>query len=146
MIGRATQQKGTDRLTFLLLRSFGRQGAPPGRPTAAHASAPVMVSAPRQSRRETSDPAGKATAATDPAGKTRSSQRDGGSSREGRSNVDPAGKATVATDPTKAMKGWAVGWVQPGRGLRRTWQGVLAAATTGEARSGRRCWDVSTSN
>ena len=82
---------------------------------------------------ETTDPAGKATAATDPAGKTRSSQRDGGSSREGRSNVDPAGKAAAATDPTKAMKGWAAGRVQPGRGLRRTWQGVLTAPVTGEA-------------
>jgi hypothetical protein len=30
----------------LLLRSTRRQGAPPGRPTAAHAAAPVMVSAP----------------------------------------------------------------------------------------------------
>jgi hypothetical protein len=45
-IGRATQQKSSDRPTFLLLRSSRRQGAPPGRPTAAHASAPVMVSAP----------------------------------------------------------------------------------------------------
>jgi hypothetical protein len=63
------------------------------------------------------DPARKATAATDPAGKTRSSQRDSGSSREGRSNGDPAGKAVATTNPTKAMKrGWAAGWVQPGRG------------------------------
>jgi hypothetical protein len=83
---------------------------------------------PRQNRRGTTDPAGKATAATDPAGKTRSGQRDGGSSRDGRSNGDPAGKATAATDPTKAMKGWAAGRVQPGRGLRRTWQGVLTAS------------------
>jgi hypothetical protein len=45
-IGRATQQRGTGRPTFLLLRSSGPQQAPPGRPTAAHASAPVMVSAP----------------------------------------------------------------------------------------------------
>jgi hypothetical protein len=45
-ISRATQQKSTGRPTFLLLRSSRRQGAPPGRPTAAHASAPVMVSAP----------------------------------------------------------------------------------------------------
>jgi hypothetical protein len=45
-IGRATQQKGTGRPTFLLLRSSGPQRAPPRRPTAAHASAPVMVSAP----------------------------------------------------------------------------------------------------
>ena len=52
------------------------------------------------------DPAGKATAATDPDGETRSSQRDGGSSREVRSNVDPAGKAAAATEPTMAaMKG-----------------------------------------
>jgi hypothetical protein len=105
MIGRATQQKGTDRLTFLLLRSSRRQGAPPGRPTAAHASAPVMVSAPRQNRRGTTDPAGKATTATDPAGKMRSGQRNDGSSREGRSNRDPARKAAAATDPAKAMKG-----------------------------------------
>jgi hypothetical protein len=81
-----------------------------------------------------SDPAGKATAATDPNGKMRSSQRDGGSSRKGRSNVDPAGKAAAATDPTRVMKGWAAGRVQPGRGLRRTWQGVLAAPATGEVR------------
>jgi translation initiation factor IF-2 len=85
-----------------------------------------------------SDPAGKATAATDPDGETRSSQRDGGSSREGRSNVDPAGKAAAATDPTKARKGRATGRFQPGRGLRRTWQRVLTAPATGEARSGRR--------
>jgi hypothetical protein len=52
-----------------------------------------------------SDPAGKATTATDPDGETRSSQRDGGSSREGRSYVDPAGKAAAATDPARAMKG-----------------------------------------
>jgi hypothetical protein len=44
-IGRATQQKSTGRPTFLLLRSSRRQGAPPGRPTAAHASVPVRVSA-----------------------------------------------------------------------------------------------------
>jgi hypothetical protein len=54
---------------------------------------------------ETTDPAGKATAATDPVGKTRSSQRDGGSSRKGRSNVDPTGKVAAATDPAKAKKG-----------------------------------------
>jgi hypothetical protein len=46
MIDRATQQKSTDRSTFLLLLSSGRQGASPGRPMAAHASAPVMVSMP----------------------------------------------------------------------------------------------------
>jgi hypothetical protein len=86
-----------------------------------------------------SDPAGKATTATDPDGETRSSQRDGGSSRERRSNVDPAGKAAAATDPTKARKGRATGRFQPGRGLRRTWQRVLTAPATGEARSGRRC-------
>jgi hypothetical protein len=45
-IGRATQQKSTGRPTFLFLRSSRRQGAPPGRPMAAHASAPVRVSAP----------------------------------------------------------------------------------------------------
>jgi hypothetical protein len=39
-IGRATQQKSTSRSTFLLLRSSRRQGAPPGRPTAAHAPTP----------------------------------------------------------------------------------------------------------
>jgi hypothetical protein len=43
----------------------------------------------------------------DPARKTRSSQRDGGSSREGRSYVDPAGKAAAATDPTKGVGGGA---------------------------------------
>jgi hypothetical protein len=96
---------------------------------------------------ETVDPAGKSTTATDPAGKTRSSQRDEGSSREGGSNGDPIGKAAAATDPTKAVKeGWAGGWVQPGRGLRRSWQGVLTAPVTGEARSGRLCWGVSASN
>jgi hypothetical protein len=62
------------------------------------------------------DPAGKATAATDPAGKTRSSQRDGGSSRDGRSNVDPAGKAAAATDPTKAKKGVGGGACPTGQG------------------------------
>jgi hypothetical protein len=62
------------------------------------------------------DPAGKATAATDPAGKTRSSQRDGGSSRDGRSNVDPAGKAAAATDPTKAKKGVGGGACLAGQG------------------------------
>jgi hypothetical protein len=62
------------------------------------------------------DLAGKATTATDPAGKTRSSQRDGGSSREGRGNGDPAGKATTAMDPTKAMKGVGGGAGPAGRG------------------------------
>jgi hypothetical protein len=52
-----------------------------------------------------SDPVGKATAATDPDGKMRFSQRDGGSSRKGRSNVDPAGKAAAATDPMKGVGG-----------------------------------------
>jgi hypothetical protein len=67
-----------------------------------------------QNRRGTTDLTGKATTATDPARKTRSGQRDGGLSREGRSNGDPAGKATAATNPAKAMKGWAAGWVQKG--------------------------------
>jgi hypothetical protein len=80
---------------------------------------------------ETTDPSGKATTVTDPAGKTRSSERDGGSSREGRNNVDPAGKAAAATNPTKAMKGWASGRVQPGRGPRRIWQDGLTTATGG---------------
>jgi hypothetical protein len=65
---------------------------------------------------ETTDPAGKATAATDPAGKTRSSQRDGGSSRKGRSNVDPAGKAATVTDPAKAKKGVGGGACPAGQG------------------------------
>jgi hypothetical protein len=82
---------------------------------------------------ETTDPVEKATAAMDPTGKTRSSQRDIRSSWKGRSNVNPARKVAAATDPTKAMKGWAAGRVQPGRGLRRTWQGVLAAPATEEA-------------
>jgi hypothetical protein len=60
--------------------------------------------------------------------------------------VDSAAKATTATDPTKAMKGWAAGRVQPGRGLSRTWQGVLTAPTAGEEKiegGGRHCWGVS---
>jgi hypothetical protein len=44
-VGRATQQKSTNRPTFLLLRSFEHPGAPPERSVAAHASAPVMVAA-----------------------------------------------------------------------------------------------------
>lgn len=48
------------------------------------------------------DPARKATAATDLAMKTRSSQRDGGFSREGRDNGGSVGKATTATDPAVA--------------------------------------------
>jgi hypothetical protein len=63
-----------------------------------------------------SDPAGKATAATDTNGKTRSSQREGGSSRKGRSNVDPAGKAAAATDPARAMKGVGGGVGPAGQG------------------------------
>jgi hypothetical protein len=53
---------------------------------------------------------------TDPARKARSGQRDGGSSREGRSNVDPAGKAAAATDPTKAMRGVGGGAGPAGQG------------------------------
>jgi hypothetical protein len=87
-----------------------------------------------------SDPAGKATAVTDPDEETRSSQRDGGSSREGRSNMDPAGKAAAATDPTKARKGRATGRLQPGRGLRRTWQGMMTAPASGEARKVGATW------
>jgi hypothetical protein len=41
--------------------------------------------------------------------------------------VDPTKKAETATDPAMAStKGWqgvAAGRVQPGRGLRRAWQG-----------------------
>jgi hypothetical protein len=54
--------------------------------------------------------------------------------------VDPAGKAAAATDPTKAMKGWAGGRVQPGRGLCRTRQGMMTASTTGEARKVGATW------
>jgi hypothetical protein len=79
--------------------------------SSAHVCAGHGVRARDKIEGETTDPVGKATTATDLAGKTRSSQRDGGSSRKGRSNVDPAGKAATATDPTKAMKGWATGWV-----------------------------------
>jgi hypothetical protein len=35
--------------------------------------------------------------------------------------VNPVGKAAAATASTKAMKGWAARWVQPGRGLLRSW-------------------------
>jgi hypothetical protein len=133
-IGRATQQKGTGRPTFLFFDRPGvkepRQGGRQQRTRLRRSWCPR----PRQKRRGMSDPAGKATTATNPDGKTRSSQRDGGSSRKGRSNVDPAGKVAAATDPMKAMKGWGGGRVQPGRGLRRTWQGVLAAPATGEVR------------
>jgi hypothetical protein len=45
-----------------------------------------------------------------------SSQRDGGSSRKGRSNVDPAGKAATATDPAKAKKGVGGGAGPAGQG------------------------------
>jgi hypothetical protein len=86
---------------------------------------------PRQNRRGTTDPNGKATAATDPDGKTRSGQRDSGSSREGRDNMDPTGKAATATDPTKAMKGRATGRFQPDRGSRRIWQDGLTTTTRG---------------
>jgi hypothetical protein len=73
--------------------------------SSAHVCAGHGVRARGRIEGETTDPTGKATAMTDPAGKTRSSQRDGRSSREGRSNGDPTGKAAAATDPTKAMKG-----------------------------------------
>jgi hypothetical protein len=46
MVGGTTQQKSTSRPTFLLLRLFEHREALPGRPTAAHVSAPVMVAAP----------------------------------------------------------------------------------------------------
>jgi hypothetical protein len=49
--------------------------------------------------------------------------------------VDPVGKAAAATDLTKARKGRATGRFQPGRGLRRTWQGMGDA---GDKRSVRR--------
>jgi hypothetical protein len=44
------------------------------------------------------------------------------------STWNPAGKVATATTPTKAMKGWAARRVQPGRGLRRSWQVVLTTA------------------
>jgi hypothetical protein len=119
-------------------RSSAREAASSARVCAGHG-----VRARGRIEGEMTDSAGKATTAIDPAGKMRSNQRDGGLSRKGRSNVDPAGKAAAATDPVKGVGGGAV---QPGRGLRRTWQGVLTALGTGEARSGRRCWGVSASN
>jgi hypothetical protein len=45
--------------------------------------------------------------------------------------VNPAEKATAATDPTKAMKGWAAGRVQPGRGSHQIWQDRLTTTTGG---------------
>jgi hypothetical protein len=76
-IGRATQQKGTSRSTFLLLRSSRRQGAPPGRPTTAHVSAPVMVSAP----------------ATEKKGNVGSGREGHGSDRSGREDaIQPKGR------------------------------------------------------
>jgi hypothetical protein len=42
-VSRATQQKSTSKPTFLLLRSPGRRGTPPGRPTAVYVSASVIV-------------------------------------------------------------------------------------------------------
>jgi hypothetical protein len=81
---------------------------------------------PRRGRIEgvRTDPAGKATSATNPTRKTRFSQRDGGSSQDGRSNVDPTGKAAVATESTKAAK---KGGVRQGRSSR-------AGACTGPGR------------
>jgi hypothetical protein len=83
-----------------------------------------------------SDPAEKATTATDPDGKKRSSQRDGGSSRKGRSNVDPSGKAATATDPAKAKKGVGGGACPAGQGLAPD----LAKGVdgTGDGRSSKR--------
>jgi hypothetical protein len=43
--------------------------------------------------------------------------------------MNPTGKAATVMDPTKAMKGRATGRVQSGRGLRRTWQGVMTPTT-----------------
>jgi hypothetical protein len=54
--------------------------------------------------------------------------------------VDPAGKAEAAMDPAKAMKAVGGGAGPARQGLRRTWQGVLMAPVTGEARRVRRCW------
>jgi hypothetical protein len=45
--------------------------------------------------------------------------------------VNPTRKAAITMDPTKAIKWWAVGRVQPGRGLRRIWQDGLTTATGG---------------
>jgi hypothetical protein len=92
-------------------RSPAREAASSARVCASHG-----VRARGRIEGETADPAGKATAATDPAGKTRSNQRDGGSSRKGRSNVDPAGKATTTTDLAKAMKGVGGGAGPAGQG------------------------------
>jgi hypothetical protein len=85
---------------------------------------------------ETTDPAGKATAATDPVGKTRSSQRDGGSSWKGRNNVDPAGKAAAATDPAKAKKGVGGGACPAGQGPATDLVGGVDGAGDGRSSKG----------
>jgi hypothetical protein len=98
--------------------SIGRASRSPAREadSSARVCASQGVRAHDRIEGEMADPGGKATTATDPAGKTRSSQRDGGSSREGRGNGDPAGKAAAATDPTKAMKGVGGGAGPAGQG------------------------------
>jgi hypothetical protein len=84
---RATQQKSTSRSTFLLLWSSGCRGAPPGRPTAAHAfcaghgvRARGKIEGVRRIRPGRRDPA-KGTA--DRVGKVASNRE---SDREGRSS------------------------------------------------------------
>jgi hypothetical protein len=60
--------------------------------------------------------------------------------------VDPAGKAAAATDPTKARKGRATGRFQPGRGLRRTWQGDDDGAGAGRSLKGEALLGISASS
>jgi hypothetical protein len=39
--------------------------------------------------------------------------------------LNPGGKAAATMDPAKTMKGRATERVQPGKGLLRTWEGVV---------------------
>jgi hypothetical protein len=88
------------------------------------------------------DPAGKATVATDPTRKTRSSQRESGSSREGRSNGESNQEGCGSDRSNEGDEGEGDGAGPAGLGPAPGLAGVLAPAT-GEARSGKRCWGVS---
>jgi hypothetical protein len=105
-IGRATQQKSTSRSTFLLLRSSRRQGAPPGRPTAAHAPTPGATK-PRCDRPEERGDGREGK------GAARGSQRS-----RGKVDVAPCRREAAASS-TPARTGATASWPGKGRGRAR---------------------------
>jgi hypothetical protein len=126
IVGRATQLNNTSMPTSLLLRLSRHRGPPQGGRRQRTCLRRSWWPRPRHNRR------GNNGSCREGHDNDRSSQEtddpaEGTTNISGKvvATVNPTEKAMTAKDPTKAMMGRATGRVQPGRGLLRTWQGVV---------------------